>query len=269
MAGELLYGVNQWLLFAVVLGMLYAAAEIGYRYGKRSAHRTSEKTHSHVGTVEGALIGLLALLLGFAFAMAMTRFESRKQTVLDELNDLETAYLRAHLLPNGRRDQCQMLLLEYVDARLADLRAGTDQPLIEESHAKSQQVLQKLWALAVATARETPDEVTTGYFIESLNRLIDDDARRAAAMANHVPETILLLLLLVATLTMAVSGYSSGLRLRRLHALRLILVVLITATLTVIIDLDRPRRGLIRVSEGAIERLQRALPEFHLAVDER
>jgi hypothetical protein len=118
----------------------------------------------------------------------------------------------------------------------------------------------------VAAARENPDEVTTGYFIDSLNKLIDDHTKRSIAMENHVPEVILHLLMLVATLTIAVTGYSSGLRGRRLKALRAILVLLITATLIVIIDLDRPRRGLIRVSEDGMVRLQTELQEFHRGV---
>jgi hypothetical protein len=104
------------------------------------------------------------------------------------------------------------------------------------------------------------------YFITSLNNLIDDDAKRSNAMANHVPEIIFLLLMLVATLTIAVTGYSSGLRGKRLNPLRAILILLIAATLIVIIDLDRPRRGLIQVSEAGMLQLQSQMGEFHRGV---
>lgn len=121
----------------------------------------------------------------------------------------------------------------------------------------------RLWSEAVAAAREEPNEVTTGHFIESLNNIIDDHTKRSIAVENHVPEVILHLLMLVATLTIAVTGYRSGLRGRRLKALRAIVVLLIAATLIVIIDLDRPRRGLIRVSEDGMLRLQSEMEEFH------
>lgn len=75
---------------------------IGFRYGRRFSERTQPAIHPHVATVEGAFLGLLALLLGFPFAMAMSRFDTRKQVVLDEVNDLATTYLRAHLLPERR-----------------------------------------------------------------------------------------------------------------------------------------------------------------------
>lgn len=262
MPGEYLYGVNEFLLFLLAVGLLYGAAEVGFRYGRRFASRTDLDVHSHVATIEGALLGLMALLLGFAFAMAMSRFDARKQIVLDEVNDLQTTYLRAHLLPERRGADCMRLLEEYVESRVDFLRAGTDKARIEEAQSKTHRLQVRLWSEAVAAAREDSDEVRTGYFIDSLNRLIDDDAARTVAMNNHVPEVILHMLLLVSVLTIAVTGYSSGLRHKRLKALRVILVLLIAATLAVIIDLDRPRRGLIRVGEEGMFRLQRELADF-------
>jgi hypothetical protein len=261
--GEILYGINEWVLFILTVVILYAAAEIGFRYGVRYVARTRSEIHSHVATVEGALLGLLALLLGFAFAMAMTRFETRRQAVLEEVNDLGTTYLRAHLLPERRRGTCKRLLEEYVQSRIDFLRAGTDPIRSREAQDETRRLQVRLWAEAVAAAREDSNEVTTGYFIESLNNLIDDHTKRSIAMENHVPEVILHLLMLVATLTIAVTGYSSGLRGKRLKALRGILVFLIAATLIVIIDLDRPRRGLIRVSEDGMVQLQSNMGEFH------
>lgn len=254
---------------SLTAGLLYGGAEIGFRYGQRYAQRTSQEIQAHVATVEGALLGLLALLLGFAFSMAMNRFEARKQAVLEEVNDLQTAYLRAHLLPARHRSACVRLLEEYVEARIAYVRAAADPVRIQESQEATVRLQIKLWAESVAAVRDDSNEVTTGYFVESLNRLIDDHTKRSIAMENHVPEVILLLLILVAVLTIAVTGYSSGLKGKRLKALRLILVVLISATLTVIIDLDRPRRGLIRVGEDGMGRLQKDLSAFHAGVTER
>lgn len=210
-----------------------------------------------MATVEGALLGLLALLLGFAFAMAMSRFDTRKEVVLEEVNDLQTTFLRAQLLSKDRRVKCSRLLREYLESRITFYKAGTD-------HAKTQDALEwtnrlqaQLWHEAVMAVREDSDEVRTGYFIDSLNHLIDDHSKRVTAMENHVPEVILVLLVLVATMTIAVTGYSSGLRNKRLKALRGILVFLITSTLLVILDLDRPRRGFIQASERGLLELRK------------
>jgi hypothetical protein len=169
-------------------------------------------------------------------------------------------------LPERQREKCVGFLEEYVQSRIEFLRAGTNSARAREIEASTLQLQVRLWAGAVAAARESPNGVTTGYFIESLNKLIDDHTKRSNAMANHVPEIILHLLMLVATLTIAVTGYSSGLRGKRLRALRGILVFLIAATLIVIIDLDRPRRGLIRVSEDGMLRVQSEMGAFHRGV---
>lgn len=110
MAGELLYGINEFVLFLLTVSVLYGGAEIGFQYGRRFAERSRPEIHSHVATVEGALLGLLALLLGFAFAMAMSRCDTRKQVLLEEVNDLGTTYLRAHLLPDRHKETRVRLL---------------------------------------------------------------------------------------------------------------------------------------------------------------
>lgn len=104
MPGEFLYGVNQWVLLVLTTAAFYLCAEAGYRYGRRMAAQSGPDVHSHVTTIESALLGLLALLLGFAFAMAMNRFDVRKNVVVEEANDLRTTYLRAQLLPATPRD---------------------------------------------------------------------------------------------------------------------------------------------------------------------
>jgi hypothetical protein len=224
------------------------------------------EAHGHVATIESALLGLLALLLGFAFAMAMTRFDARKQVVLEETDDIETTFLRAQLLPEKHRDECSRLLRQYVDSRLAHYKAGADREKTNAALNWTKELQFRLWAEAVAAAQEDSDEVKTGYFIESLNGLIDDHTKRITAMENHVPEFILVLLFVVATMTIAVTGYSSGLRHARLRTLRFILVFLVAATLLVIVDLDRPRRGLIQVSESGMQQLREELDQFAAAL---
>jgi len=262
MTFELLYSVNQWVLFATSVALLYASAEIGFRLGRRSAAEMHADSHSRVATIEGALLGLLALLLGFAFAMSMNRFEARKDLVLEEANNLQTAYLRAKLLPEPHGANSARLLREYLGYRVDYYKAGDDMQRARAALNAAVAVQAKMWAEAVAAVRRSSDEVTTGYFVETLNQLIDDEAKRTAAMSNHVPEAMLWLLLLMACFTVAVTGYSSGLGNQRLVGLRFILSLLIAATLLVIVDLDRPRRGLIEVSENSIVSLRSQLDIF-------
>ncbi|MCU0693773.1 MAG: hypothetical protein MUF54_20485 [Polyangiaceae bacterium] len=262
MSGELLYGISEWVLFVAVAGLFYLSAEAGYRYAERFGARGCAEPHGHVATIESALLGLLALLLGFAFAMAITRFDVRKQVVMEEANDLQTTFLRAQLLRQPYQAESSRLLRQYVDSRVAYYQAGADRQKIRDALERTSQLQVRLWTVALAAVRDNSDEVTTGYYVQSLNGLIDDHTKRLAAMENHVPEFILLLLFFVATMSIGVTGYSAGLKRARLLVLRAILAILVAATLLVIVDLDRPRRGLIKVSEGGMLQLQQDLDKF-------
>lgn len=262
MSSEFLLGFDQLVVLLISLVLLYASIEAGYRYGIRFAHRTSETVQSHVATIEAALLGLMALLLGFAFSMALTRFDVRKQLVMNEVNDLQTTFMRSQLLPAAYRQSCADLLKQYVDTRIAYFQAGTDSHLMQQALQSTKAVQAQLWKAAILAARTNDSEVATGYFINSLNNLIDDHTRRVTAMENHVPQPILALLFLVACLTVAVTGYNSGLRTKRLRALRYIIIIVITATLIVIVDLDRPRRGFIKISEAGMVQLKADVDQF-------
>jgi len=71
MSGELLLGVNEWVITVVLLVLLLLAAEVGFRQGCKLRPKLSEAVITQVATISGAIIGLLALLLAFTFAMSL------------------------------------------------------------------------------------------------------------------------------------------------------------------------------------------------------
>jgi hypothetical protein len=97
MNGEILYGVKDGLLGLVFLALMLAASEAGFRLGRRPGKQTSEDTKSHISTVAAGILGVLGLLLGFTMSMAVTRYELRKQLVVEEANAIGTAHLRTQL----------------------------------------------------------------------------------------------------------------------------------------------------------------------------
>lgn len=256
-----MYYLNGLVILLFLLALLYIAAEIGFRCGSSAAKRLNEKAAAHIATIESALLGLLALLLGFAFSMAIGRYDLRRDVVLAEANDLQTTYLRAELLPEQQRDSIKERLRQYVQSRIEYLRAGSDLELQSLALDKTIELQKQLWQLAVMAVKQDSDVVRTGYFIESLNGLIDDHTRRVGAMSGHVPEVIMLLLVFIAAMSVGMTGYSSGLGGQRLIVPRSVLILLVVSTIHVIIDLDRPRRGFITISEAAMVELSESLSE--------
>ena len=193
--------------------------------------------------------------------MAMSRFDVRKQLVLDEANAIGTTYLRAQLFPDPHRQEVSNLLRRYVDVRLEFFEGGNNQKKLKEAKNKTDQLQNQLWSFVTAWGKEEPRSIPMGLFLQSLNDVIDLHAKRVTAMENHVPEIILVLLYFVAMAAIGLLGYGCGVGGSRNHLINILVPIIIAAVILVIIDLDRPRRGLIKVSQQSMLDLRRSLAE--------
>lgn len=262
MGDQFFYTIPGALLFIVLIILFFAAVEAGVALGNRSAQGASKEVEDHIATIEAALLGLLALLLGFGFSMAMSRFESRRSIVVSEANDIGTTYLRAGLLSPGHRDITRALLKKYLDSRIEFYRAGLDASASTHALQESTKLQNELWRQAEAVAAEGKSLPIEALFINTLNEMIDVQTERLAALDNHVPGIILVLLIFVGAASLALTGYRSGLTQVRLPVPRVTLVILVVATLYVIVDLDRPRRGFIQVSEQSLLKLKDSIEKL-------
>src|SRR5271170_5954779 len=134
---SLFYRINEvvinWLFFALML----MATEVGFRLGRKLETRTPENVKSQISTVEAAILGILALLLGFTVSMAVFRFETRKQLVLEEADAIGTSSLRAQLLPAPAGPEIQSLLRQYVSVRVQYGTAGNDLARLEDLNSQT------------------------------------------------------------------------------------------------------------------------------------
>ena len=220
--------------------------ELGYRIGRRQSIAASEAVRSQANTVLAAMLGLLALLLGFTYSLALQRYEERSQAVVTEANAIGTTYLRAQLLPAAMRSDIQAKLRQYVDIRVREGRLSLDDAV-------------QVWELAMQAVTKDDRPATTGLFIQALNDMIDSADRHRAALDRHVPESVLFLVFLTFVMTTAILGYASGVAAHRVTIPGIALVVLIALVVYLIIDLDRPRRGLIQVNQESLVNLQRGM----------
>jgi hypothetical protein len=249
---NLLYRFDTWLVCLILLVLLLVALEAGFRVGRRTRPLMVEGDRSAATTVIASVLGLLALLLGFSFSMAMARYDARYELVVHEANTVGTTFLRAKMLPEPRRTRVARLLRNYVDVRASRAAAGRDQIAFENAVRESERLQKRIWAHAIEAVRTDPKPVPTGLFVQTLNDMIDDHAKRLAAMRNHVPALIYLILYSVAIGAMGLAGYGCGLAGRRNLLATVTAAVLITLVVFAITDLDRPRTGWIRVSQQSI-----------------
>lgn len=231
--------------------------EAGFRMGRWHQRRTAEVIGEHSSAIQGAMLGILALLLGFTFSLALNRYDERSQAVVNEANAIGTAWLRTELVPEPFRPQLREQMRSYinlrVDAAQLDLtRTGEREELLQ----RTDELIDQLWSQAAAAAAEEPNPVTTGLFLQALNDMIDAFGSRDAALARHVPEMVLFLLYATFLMTGSVMGFTAGLGGQRTSFATYIMTGLIVVLVFIIIDLDRPRRGLIEINQQSLISLQ-------------
>jgi len=246
-----------WGVFLCTLLLVLLSVEGGYRLGRRRHQRSPEEKEGPVGAMVGATLGLLAFLLAFTFGLAASRFDARREVVLDEANAIGTTYLRAAMLP-GHRDELRALLREYVDVRLETVRTGR----VKEGIRRSEELQGQLWARTVTLGEKNPGSIVVGLFTQSLNEVIDLHAKRVAVtIRSRIPGVIWVGLYVVAALSFAGMGYQSGLAGASRSVEILAVALAFSAVIWLIADLDRPGEGLLQVNQQAMLDLQSSLGE--------
>jgi hypothetical protein len=244
------------------LGLVFLlVAEGGFHLGRWHILRGDTTLKEHIGALQSALMGLMALMLAFTFAMAVSRYDERKALVVDEANAIGTTWLRARLLNEPYRSELLRLLPAYVDARIAFYDAAADRKRIDATHGDAMRLQEKLWGIATEVVREQPRAVPEGLFIQTLNDVIDLSEKRLQSLDNTVPGPVIYLLLVAAAVAVGFVGYGSGVAGKRHFVSVAITSILIAFVLTVIIDLDRPRRGVIRSGQDSMYRLKDSIAQ--------
>lgn len=244
------YDFSSVVITVALFGLIILFNEIGFRIGRFVQHKTDEEIKTLTGAIQGSILGLLALLLGFTFSMSMQRYDNRSEALISEANAIGTVILRVQLLPVQHQDEASALLKKYVNLRVeigkVDLTRREDRQTYDAQVSKIQN---DLWVLAAKVAHEDPNPVTSGLFISALNEMIDSQGKRNALLQMHVPETVMFLLFLVFIASGGILGYSSGLSGKRVTAPTVMVSFLIALVVFIILDLDRPKRGLIQVDQ--------------------
>jgi hypothetical protein len=238
------------LVFAIVAGIV---SELGYRLGHWWQKRTPDEKEGPTGMIVGSILGLMAFLLAVSTGMASDRFDKRRGIVLDEANSIGTTYLRAGYLPQPASGEIRDLLREYVPQRIV----ANDMADVQKKMVRSVELQEELWSITEELARANPESDVLALFIESLNETIDlHEIRVTAGIYARVPFTILFLLFFGSILTLGMVGYSAGLTRRRSPITAVMLIIILGAVITLVIDLDRPQGGLIKVNQQPLLDLQ-------------
>jgi hypothetical protein len=246
--------LNNWplgLLGLVIFAGFLFTWECGVLLGRRS--KDSQHRDAAHGYILSGVFGLLALLIGFTFGMALDRYETRRGLGVAEANAIGTAEMRVRLLEGETGERLSALLRKYAQNRLAYGQAGVAQkpPLAKASEALREQ-LQSETLEGLAPISTT---ALAALIVSGVNEAIDVGAEREAAHAARLPTTVAIVLLVYAAVAAGVLGFALSGSSRTHRPVSALMFLLLTLALTLILDLDRPRGGSIQISQAPMEEL--------------
>lgn len=258
------YLIDHRLITLVMVALIVASGEFGYRRGFRG--RESKKSiRSLMSGTGAAMLGLLGLLLGFSLSMAVSRWDARREVIVDEANAIGTLWLRAGLVEEPLRDDLRATLHEYVDARIALGGSRADRAALRAARSKSESLHASIWSVVERANRPDRSNAVLTSLITAANEVVDIHELRLASIENYLPAPLFLLLLTIAAVSVGFLSWSFGAVNQGGRRAILALGLLIGAVLLLIMDVNRPQRGRIDVGVESLERVgaSLALPLTH------
>ncbi|MEY2983882.1 MAG: hypothetical protein RLZZ568_499 [Cyanobacteriota bacterium] len=251
------------LIYLLTISVILVAIGAGYYLGTFNLKREKYSKPPSLGSVIGAMLGLLGFVLALTFSMVSSRYDVRKALVLEEANAIGTAYLRTDFLGDPFNSQSKILLKQYVDNKASynDKSSYSDQKIVSRVLLEGEKIQDQLWTVALSAPAEFKNTEGYALYIESLNQVIDIHTLRITqGLQYRLPKTVWLLLYVITMLSMFAVGYEFGINESGSVLGSVLLAMMFAAVVMIIGDLDRSyRSSLVKVSQQPILELQKKL----------
>ena len=244
-----------WRLAVGLFFAILMAQEVGYRLSQRIRVNSDPQNHEQIVSLRDAMLLLLSFVLGFTFSMALTRYDLRRELVVNEANAISTTSLRARMLPEAQQARMLDLLRQYVDTRVRLYDAGLDVHLRQAALEQGKLLQDQMWDTSVAISHLDRSSVFAA-FTDSLNETIALDEKWRTATENRIPPVIWCLIMFMTLLAVFTAGYSLH---KRFWFATVLLPLTFAVLISLIVDLDAPSSGLIGQGHETTSRLQQDL----------
>lgn len=259
-AGQLFHSLPLPFVYIVTVLLVLGGLVLGELVGLYHRRRNRDVKESSVGSAVTATLGLLAFLLAFTFNMTADRYQQRKALLLDEVNTLYTAYLRADFLEPAAAGRARELLAEYVDLR--DFNPARE-PVTAENLARTEQIHRELWQQVEGHVRRGYSPGYLRQFSEPLNAVIGFHySRVSVGLEYRIPGPIWMALYFMTVLAMIAIGYQFGINRGRSLQVATALALTFATVIVLIADLDRATEGVLLVDQEPMSELNRRLREL-------
>jgi len=237
MNGYLFSILPLWAIYIGIVLIIILSVRGGIAFARWRKKHIGKEDDSSINTLVGATLGLLAFMLAFTFNLSSNRFDARKQFLLEEVNSIETSWLRAGLVAQPYSDQLKKALVDYVEVRLWLI----DNPSKANEGIKKSVVLQnKMWSLITNMTQENDgDSRINVLLIDAVNEMFDNQTKRISkALVDRIPNLIWIALFSLIIISMFEVGYMLGKSEKSNWILVLALSMAFSAIIIIIVDLD-------------------------------
>jgi hypothetical protein len=241
-----------FLVLIISLVGLWLSAQIGDLLRQR-VRPLDDEQHEDFNLIVGANLTLLALLIGFSFSMAISRYDQRKNLEEAEANAIGTAFLRADLLPDVDAAKLRTLLKTYTRLRILFYNT-LDAKEVDKINADTARTHNEMWS-TVRSATASHDTPIQALVVSGMNDVINSQGYTQAAWWNRIPIAAWALMAVLAVCCNIMIGY--GL-LRRDRRMLLILPVAVAVSFYLICDIESPHRGGIQINPQNLEALEQS-----------
>lgn len=255
--GTILDPIPTWLIVLAVALLILAANELGSALARNRLIAPGSEGPSAV--VQTAAFTLLSLLLAFSFSLSLGRYDERRAALVREANAIGTTFLRTKLLDAGSASAVRADLRDYVAQRITFARADADPQQRAVAEARSTRIQRHMWLITMQAARRDSHSTMVPLFVSALNDTIDLTTEEGAVLEAHIPDIVVIGLLLIALSAASLMGYGFGRQGQRAILPKILFALMIAIALGLVLDLDRPQRGLIRVNLVPLQTAQQII----------
>lgn len=234
------------LIALITLILITLCNWLGYIYRQWQLKKYPNLQHGSLGAIEGALLGLMTLMLAFSYGIAATRYETGRQLIVDESKIVTVAIHRCDLYPDSVRNILLANYKDYVESRITYYTVGIDQDKIDASLKDGRNSLDKIRAVVVGLAQNQANQFRSYLMIPALDNVEDVATSSEAARLSKLPQIILWMLLILTIASSFLVGFANTGNRKNVIMLA-VFAVMTTAAFYLVIELDHPRQGFINL----------------------
>jgi ABC-type nitrate/sulfonate/bicarbonate transport system substrate-binding protein len=239
------------VVFAVMVLIVLLAIESGFLLGRTNRKQIQEAQVNPVSTSVGAVLAMMAFVIAFTFGSANTRFDARKAALLEDVTAIQTAYLRASLLPEPQRTTVRNLLRDYVQARAGIVYAYGQPDTLELVQQRALVLQELMWSHVQTLAEAGGEDKVYVLVVRALNDVFNLHTKRVVLGAHYrIPSAMWMALIVASGVAMFAVGFQFGIvGNRRIHTVNLALALTFALVMVLAFDLDRAGEGLVAINQ--------------------